>query len=114
MEEQEIEYKHNCESCKFRCNEKSKWEKHINTEKHKTGKNKKRTDYNEKGYVCEICEYKTRNITLCTQHKLKNHSTKEEREKGFKYYCKSCDYGTISKDIYDTHMGTEKHKRKEK
>jgi hypothetical protein len=108
---QEKEHKYNCERCNYRCNENSKWEKHINTEKHKTGKNKKRSDY-EGPYNCEICNYETENKSTFLQHRLNYHSTKEERAKEFKYYCKVCDYGTISKDILDKHNLTEKHKRK--
>ena len=115
MEEQEVlqekEYKYNCERCNYKCNENSKWDKHINTEKHKTGKNKKRSDYGGP-YKCEICNYETGNKSTYLQHKLNYHSTKEEREKEFKYYCKACDYGTISKDILDKHNLSDKHKKK--
>ena len=115
MEEQEVlqekEYKYNCERCNYKCNENSKWDKHINTEKHKTGKNKKRSDYGGP-YKCEICNYETENKSTFLQHKLNYHSTKEEREKEFKYYCKACDYGTISKDILDKHNLSDKHKKK--
>ena len=111
--EQQIinEYKYNCISCKYKCNEISKWEKHINTEKHKTGKNKIRSDY-DGPYICNRCNYETKNKTIFQQHNLNYHATKEEREIGFKYYCKNCDYGTISKDIYDKHILSEKHKKK--
>ena len=80
MEKQEVlqekEYKYICE----KCNENSKWDKHINTEKHKTGNNKKRSDYGGP-YKCEICNYETRNNTLFKQYTLNYHSIKEEREK---------------------------------
>ena len=45
------------------------------------------------------------------QHKLTEHGTKEEREKEFKFYCKCCDIGTFSKDIYEKHIGSYKHKK---
>jgi hypothetical protein len=35
------------------------------------------------------------------QHILNYHSNKEEREEGFKYYCKLCDYGSFSKDFFN-------------
>ena len=44
------------------------------------------------------------------KHKLYEHSTKEEREKGFKFYCSYCDFGTFSKDTIKTHNNTNKHK----
>lgn len=34
------EYKYNCDSCGFKCKFNSQWEKHIETELHKTGKKK--------------------------------------------------------------------------
>jgi len=46
---------------------------------------------------------------MMLQHKLNEHSTVEEREKEFKYYCKKCDYGTISKDLFNKHQQTQKH-----
>jgi hypothetical protein len=45
------------------------------------------------------------------QHKLTEHGTKEEREKEFKFYCKCCDIGTFSKDIYEKHISSDKHKK---
>lgn len=45
------------------------------------------------------------------QHKLSEHSTKEDRKNGRKYYCDSCDFGTFSKDIFDKHTNTNKHKK---
>ena len=105
---EEKEYRYNCDNCKFYCNEISKWEKHIETEKHKTGKRKIRMDF--KGpYKCEKCNYETKNATTYKQHKLNIHSTIEERQKEFKYYCKNCDFGTFSKDIIEKHNKSDKH-----
>jgi len=39
-----MEYKYNCKQCDFKCNIKSRWEKHVSTELHKTGKRKQRSD----------------------------------------------------------------------
>ena len=105
-------FKFCCKNCNFKCNEKSKWDKHINTEKHKTGKNKIRSDYNGP-YLCEICNYETKNKTMFKQHKLNYHSTNEEREKEFYFYCGLCDYGSFSKQLLDNHKLTKKHKRHE-
>jgi hypothetical protein len=46
------------------------------------------------------------------QHKLNEHATKEEREKGFVYYCKICDFGTFSVDLYKAHTENKKHKKR--
>ena len=110
MESTIIENKYICEKCNFKSNIKSRWNAHINTELHKTGERKKRKDIKEP-LKCEQCEYKTKNKLTLLQHKLNNHSNIIEREKEFKYYCKNCDYGTISKDLYDNHLNTERHKK---
>ena len=110
MEEKDI---YNCESCRYKCNNIANWKKHIATELHKTGKRKKRSDYGGP-YECEECEYKTNNATTFKQHRLNSHSSKETREKEFKYYCKLCDYGTFSKQLIEKHNGSDKHKKHEK
>lgn len=104
------EYKYQCESCGFNTNYKSKWEIHISSELHKTGKKKIRSDKIciEK---CPKCDYESKINTNMRQHILINHSTKEEREKEFTYYCKYCDYGTFAKSLYKIHKQTKKHKQ---
>jgi hypothetical protein len=111
--DQQTEFKYNCVNCNYKCNEKSKWEKHINTVKHTTGQKKVRSDY-EGPYKCTICiDYETPNKTMYKQHILNYHSSKEKREEGFKYYCKLCDYGSFSKDLLEKHNLTVKHKKHE-
>jgi len=36
-------------------------------------------------------------------HYLNNHANKEERKKGFKYYCEACDIGNFSKSLFKLH-----------
>jgi hypothetical protein len=102
------ENKYICIECDFKCNENSRWLKHIETEKHKTGKRKIRSDYGGP-FKCEKCNYESNNKTTFTQHKLNEHSNKEQREKEFKYYCNLCDFGTFSKGLYENHKKTDKH-----
>jgi len=71
---------------------------------------KKRSDIKEP-YKCDKCLYETKNIVVFKQHKLTEHGTKEEREKEFKFYCKCCDIGTFSKDIYEKHIHSDKHNK---
>jgi hypothetical protein len=104
--------KYNCEQCNYGCNNVSLWKKHINTEKHKTGKIKKRSDYGGP-YICDKCEYETINKFTFLQHKLNEHANKEERENGFKYYCKLCDIGTFGKNLYERHTLSQRHKKHE-
>jgi len=103
------ENKYKCDNCRFECNYKSMWEKHINTELHKTGKKKKRSDYKEPD-KCNKCKYSSKNKISMKQHILNEHATKDERKKDFKYYCEFCDYGTFSVDFINKHTETEKHK----
>jgi len=102
------EYKYECVKCEFYTNARSAFEKHLITEKHKTGEKAIRCDkkYPDK---CEMCNYKPSGNMNYIQHKLNIHSTPEEREKEFKFYCKNCDFGTFSKNIYETHLKTKKH-----
>jgi hypothetical protein len=102
---------YNCEKCNFSCHYIGGWNKHINTEIHKTGQRKKRSDYKEP-YKCEICDYITKNKNQLLQHTLNEHSNKEERKEKFKYYCELCDFGNVSKDLYNQHINTKKHKNK--
>jgi hypothetical protein len=43
-------------------------------------------------------------------HKLNKHSSLEDREKEYTHYCKCCDYGSFSNDMYNIHIETIKHK----
>lgn len=103
-------YRFNCNACDYHTNHKSSWDKHIVTELHLTGKRKTRIDKID-DHKCTKCEFKTKNIYNLKQHILNDHSNKEEREKGFKFYCKHCDSGTFSKDTYDKHINSDRHKK---
>ena len=103
------EYKYRCNKCNFFTNYKSVWSRHINTELHKTGKKKIRSD-KIRIDECPECDYKTKINTNMKQHILINHGTKEDREKEFTYYCKYCDYGTFSKPLYKIHKKSKRHK----
>ena len=82
---------------------------YINTELHKTGTRKKRSDYKEP-VKCDFCDYTTKNTITIKKHMLNKHKTKEERKKEFKFYCEPCNFGTFSKDTMEIHNNSEKHK----
>jgi hypothetical protein len=107
-EKSEKEYKYICEKCEFYTNACSAYKIHISSEKHINGKRAIRCDkkYPEK---CPKCNYKPTGYTTFLQHTLIYHSTKEEREMKFKYFCKNCDYGTFSEKYFENHKKTEKH-----
>ncbi len=108
-----LKYKHECEKCNYKTNYKSQWNAHIATTLHKTGKRKVRSD-RKCSEKCSQCGYYECNNTNMKLHILNNHSTKEERKAGFKYYCECCDMGSFAKSIYNKHIKTKRHKNKEK
>lgn len=103
-------YKYICNSCEFKCNYQSQWNIHIETELHKTGKKKIRSDC-KAPFKCNDCNYITKNTITYKKHILNEHANKKEREEGFKYYCKYCDFGTFSNDTIELHYNTDKHKK---
>jgi hypothetical protein len=105
---EQTEYKYMCVQCEFYTNIKPVYEKHLRTEKHKTGKRGTRCDkkYPEK---CENCEYKPKSNRNYIQHKLIYHSTKEEKKEKFPYYCEKCNFGTYSELLYNKHNNSKKH-----
>ena len=105
-----IQYKYLCEKCNFKANIKSRWENHIQTELHKTGQKKTRSDCKEP-HKCNKCDFTSKNTTNLKQHYLNFHGDLKERESEFKFYCKLCDYGTFSMDLFDKHNNTEKHNK---
>ena len=104
------EHKYNCEKCNYFTSTKQMYDRHLNTEKHKTGKRK---THSNKKYPeeCEKCDYKPNSNRDYIQHKLIFHSTKEERKIGFKFYCDKCDFGTQISKVFDTHLNSNKHKK---
>ena len=102
-------FKYVCEKCNYKCQFECQWKKHCETTLHKTGERKKKDNYKQPE-KCKYCEYTTKNTSLMKKHILNEHSTKEEREKSFKYYCCYCDFGTFSKETLKTHNNTNKHK----
>lgn len=44
-------------------------------------------------------------------HMLNNHDTQEQRMEKFKYYCELCDFGTLTKLLFDNYINTNKHSR---
>ena len=58
---------------------------------------------------CKFCQYKSNKTTNMKLHILTNHSTKEDRKKGMKYYCDKCDFGTNAEVLFNRHLETQKH-----
>ena len=109
MTDNNIQKKYRCDVCLYYTNYASEWNKHTTSMKHQ--RNGQPKENKKDNYVCNECEYKGNTIWNLKMHKTTQHSTKEEREKEFKFYCKCCDIGTFSKDIYEKHISSDKHKK---
>ena len=73
-----------CQSCKYGCDNNSTYNKHLKSQVHARGGQKK-------VYKCEFCEYETKiSLWNCKMHVIAKHSTKEVRTQQ-KYYCSICD-----------------------
>lgn len=105
-------FPYQCEKCNFKCKYKSEYERHCTSILHKTGK--RGVKKNKVNRVCQFCKlYEASCNTNLKNHILINHKTAEEREKEYPNYCKTCDYGSFSKKLFDKHLTTKKHKKKE-
>ena len=72
-----------------------------------------------KKYVCELCDYNTRNKTNFNTHNLtRKHILKQNeainlenipKNTAKKYVCELCDYNTINKKDFNKHNFTRKH-----
>jgi hypothetical protein len=100
-----------CEKCNIIFKHKFILENHYKSVLHKTGKRKTRIDKNP-DLKCNKCDYNTRYPDQLKMHILNKHSTKEERENNFDFYCKLCDTGFRYENIYNKHLKTSKHKYK--
>jgi len=103
--------KYICEKCNYKTNISSLWKVHLNTELHKTGVRKKRSDYKEP-IKCTGCEYSTKNKMILKTHFLNNHCDIEQKKKEFKFFCVLCNYGSFYEDAINIHNNSVKHKYK--
>ena len=103
------EYKYICEKCNYKHNNHANYIQHCKTGLHLTGKRKPRKDKLGIEYKCNKCDYKSMNKNNYDTHRLNNHSTKEDREKEFKYYCNTCDFGVFVESCYNKHIASKNH-----
>lgn len=96
-----------CEKCNFQSKYIQNYKRHLQTGSHKTGK---RSDYKEP-YKCPDCYYETKNISNYNFHILSNHSSEEQKEHGFVFYCKDCKIGTNTESQYIKHKLSKKHNK---
>lgn len=106
------EFKFFCDKCNYGTNNKMSMVVHEHTTLHLTGKhgklNFKKSD--KKIYKCDICQTTYSSKANLFIHNLNNHSTKEERKKGYKFYCDLCNIGYMDNQKYTHHLTTQSHK----
>ena len=101
-----------CDKCHYETHLVYSYKKHCNTELHKTGKRKPRSDKVADNYKCDKCNYITTAKLNLKTHVLNNHSSKDEKKSGFKHYCDKCDFGVFTESSFKVHLDTQKHKMK--
>jgi hypothetical protein len=102
--------KYFCETCKFGCDYESIWNQHIETQKHKNNGILIRQNIKEvSDKKCNECNFIAKHNEGLKNHQLTRHSSKEDREKEFSYYCKECDFGSFRKNLLDLHNNTKRH-----
>ena len=100
--------KFTCEQCHISFLYKSKYDTHLKSKKH-TGEAKKTRLDKIFEPQCRYCNFVAAHLTSMQTHLLTKHSTLEERQKQFKYYCKECDFGTMGEILWKRHQETKKH-----
>lgn len=62
-------------------------------------------------YKCseKDCDFETNIKGNYMLHKLNTHCSKEERKKGYPFYCEKCDVGSLTKKGFDKHLITKSH-----
>jgi hypothetical protein len=99
-----MEYKYDCENCKYKCLYPAHWRQHIASEKHKNNGIRKTRSDKVLDTKCKHCEYTPTRTTNMKLHYLNHHASKEERKKEFKYYCEECDIGNFAKSLFKLHI----------
>ena len=101
-----------CEKCNKIFTSNTHLRIHYDTDLHKTGQRKVKSN-RKPDLICNICNlYTTRQTTNLKVHILNNHSNLEEKKKGFKFYCEVCNYGIDNENKYLHHLEIIKHKMK--
>jgi hypothetical protein len=100
-----------CEKCNYKTNLKSLILQHYETELHKTGERGKKRIKEKELFSCDKCNFSSTNKNNYLTHKLNNHSTKEERNQQFKYYCDNCDFGVFTASSFEIHKNSLRHNR---
>lgn len=103
---EKIKYYAVCECCNYKALDKSKWNKHLNCEKHKrNGK------YKFEDYICKMCGYCAVHTYNFKIHQIVCHGTIQEK-KTAPFYCDCCNMAFFCNLFYGKHMKSKKHDSK--
>ncbi len=100
---------YHCDICNYSCIYESHWLKHLKTRSHNNNGIETRIRKKKRDILCTICNKEFTPYNKLRAHILSKHSTKEEREEEFPYYCNFCDFGTFGKCLLDKHYNSKKH-----
>ena len=109
---------YNCECCQFITDNKTNFNKHMMTAKHKNlqilQENARNLAKSCLAYTCDGCQFITDNKTNFNKHmmtaKHKNLQILQEKSNNFGYACECCDFITDNKTKFNKHMLNSKHK----
>ena len=91
-----------CQSCDYGCDNNSTYNKHLKSQVHARGGQKK-------VYKCEFCDYETKiSVWNCKMHVIAKHASKEVRAQQ-KYYCSICDAVFFSSLYLNNHNKNISH-----
>jgi hypothetical protein len=105
---EEAQYRFNCEKCNYHNNSQAAYNNHLISSKHLTGKKATRCD-KKSPEKCPHCNFVPKSYTNFMQHTLIYHSSKEERQEKFLFYCDKCDYGCFAIKSFNIHKESKKH-----
>lgn len=96
-----------CEKCNFRTDKCHIYDKHLESIRHKSCKQRSKSDM--KKYKCENCDYENYNKNKYLDHLLNIHYTTAERMDRCHFYCRSCDVAVPVDTMLDYHFKSKKH-----
>lgn len=92
-----------CELCEYKTDNNTDWCRHVKTQKHLRGGDKKKA-------TCQYCSYSSSHWNI-KNHELAVHGTIEDKMK-HKFYCQLCDSLQYTNPQYQKHLTSKHHLKK--
>jgi hypothetical protein len=105
------DYKFICEKCKFYTDSSSSFARHTSSSLHITGVHGRRKYPKDLVLNCTICEFTSTSVHTFNSHILNKHVNNQTRNTQYKFYCNTCNFGSMSKSKFDKHIQSFKHTR---